>query len=336
MASGLARPARRSMAAVLAALGCLAAVPDAQAGSRLTKSTKVRVPSDGNLSVARLELRASRPAVRGRGRISPPRLRTRRARRLPRDIAVLASVRRQARRGRFTAFVVVVNPARSRRASTAQDGPLTVSISGDYAYRRILEAVSFDLGDPRNLAFPNVLNANSPRAEELASQVFARAVGRFRAIRRSSVSLGPLQRYYFGSVAAARDRPIGTTFYHRLVAGEEPIQRTDVQTFRIPPGAGEGSRSVVGFEFNQPVLGVRIESLDGRRITTFEGASSGLECATTNPFTGFCTFAAPSDGGAFVIGQTPGVAPGTPGIELTPVLPPFQPVATPVDDRVVM
>jgi hypothetical protein len=318
------------VAAALAALACLAVVPDAQAGSRLTKSTTLRLPSDGNMSLARLELRASPGATRRRGRIPTPRLRIRGARRLPRDVGVFAAVRRQGRRGRFSAFLVLVNPARRGGASAAQSSTVEVVFGTTFEEYAIIEQ-----GDRRTRVFPNVLNENSPRAGELVTRLVDEEIPRCAILKRLKVDLGSCKVQFEAARLAAQDRAIAAGIYSRIRA-VGLIQRTDVQTFRIPPGSGEGSRSVVGFEFNQPVVGVRIESLDGRRITTFEGASSGLRCATTDPFTGFCTFQAPSTGGAFVIGQTPGVPPGTPGIELTPVLPPFQPVAPPFDNRVVM
>lgn len=334
MAPRPARLARVLSVSLLAGVACLAAVPDAHSAPRLTKATKLRLPSEGNVIVARLELRATPATIRRRGRIATPRLQVRRAGRLARDIGVFAGVRRAARRGRFTAFVVAVNPVQRPRSSVlrslaSQDAFFEVALR-----RSGVEEMTFELNAASSKAFPNVLNANSPRAEQLASQLFPPALARCKPIRRSRTELGPCRLQFFGAVAAAQDRPIDEALY-RIIRASDPIRRTDVQTFRFPPQPGEGSRSGVSFLFSQPVAGVRIESLDGRRIVDLGGASPGLRCER-DATVGFCIPSSPGTGGSFVIGQTPGVPPGTAGIELTPVLPPFQPVAPPVDNRVVM
>ena len=180
MVPGLAHPVRLFTAAALAVGVCLVAAPDAEAAA--TKRLSIRLPSEGNMSVTRVELRAV--AILRRGRLPAPRLRIRRGRAVPRDVSVVASVRRRARRGRFTAFIVVVNPASSARSFASQDGSGFFELVGEVLLpRRNAGEIRFEVNAATSKSFPNVLNENSARAERLAEQLLPPALRRCRAIK---------------------------------------------------------------------------------------------------------------------------------------------------------
>jgi hypothetical protein len=297
--------------AVLAALAA-ATAPTAANAQGVVRSTQLRIPQPGNLTIARLELRARGRQSRG------PRLRIRNRRQLPRDVFVLGAT--GPRRGaRMSAFVVLARRKKADGSRAAAPGSATL----DDRLRRWL----IDTSSPNTKQFPNAFVDNTPAAEAVAERLYG-DIGltfklnnnfRIRATyRQNLVSI-------VHAAAAALDRPIPAPAYARFFQGLDPVALLDRRALVLTP-----TSRLVEMRFSQPVVGIVFEAASGLRVAQF-GSGEGTNCEKVDADTARCRFTPRTDFGFFVEFES---APGQGQRlgELFPILQPGQPV-TPLGDN---